>query len=229
MTYEIRLILPVNVEGLRLEEDVQEFGVSDARISVQVLKKASPTEDGRIDTNVAIPEMVGFAIAAERDGIDAVLVDCMGDTSLSAIREAVSIPALGPAQTAMYFAAMLGRKFSVLTSLPEHHTQIRELARSYDLETHLGPPRSLGMSVLAAMNEVERTKKVLSQEAIKAVREDETEVIILGCTSMSGMGPGIKADLANANIKGIPVIDPIPLAIRTASIMIACDLSHSQI
>jgi len=97
MTYEIRLILPVNVEGLRLEEDVQEFGVSDARISVQVLKKASPTEDGRIDTNVAIPEMVGFAIAAERDGIDAVLVDCMGDTGLSAIREAVSIPALGPA------------------------------------------------------------------------------------------------------------------------------------
>ncbi len=229
MVHEIRLILPVNVAGLRREEDAQAFGSSDARISVQVLEKSSPTEDGHIDKDTAIPEMVEFAIAAEQDGIDAIVVDCMGDTGLSAIRAAVSIPTLGPAQTSMHFAAMLGRRFSVVTMLPEHHAHICELAESNGLEDRLGPPRSVAMPILAAMREVQRMKEALLQSIIQAVRDDSAEVIILGCTSMAGMGAEMKAGLANADVKAIPVIDPIPLTLRTVNIMIACGLSHCPV
>ncbi len=228
MPFEIRLILPVNIKGLRVEKDVQEFGNSDTRISVQVLEKSSPTEDGHIDKNSAVPEMVRFAIMAEQDGVDAIVVDCMGDTGLRAIRKAVSIPALGPAQTSMHLAAMLGMKFAVITMLSEHQAQIRELVASYNLETHLGPSRSVGIPILAAMHEPQRVKAALLKEAVKAIREDQADVIILGCTSMSGMGPEIQTGFENTGISGIPVLDPIPLAIRMANVMITSDLCHSK-
>ncbi|MCP4321048.1 MAG: hydrogenase expression protein HupH, partial [Alteromonadales bacterium] len=40
------------------------------------------------------------AIKAERAGADAIIIDCMGDPGLNACREAVSIPVIGPCQTA---------------------------------------------------------------------------------------------------------------------------------
>mgnify|MGYP003320815669 CR=1 FL=1 len=41
----------------------------------------------------------------------------MGDPGLQGARECVSIPVIGPCETAMHFASMLGHKFSVLTVL----------------------------------------------------------------------------------------------------------------
>jgi allantoin racemase len=40
-----------------------------------------------------------------------VVIDCMGDPGLFGARECVSIPVLGPMQTAMGIAAMMGHKF----------------------------------------------------------------------------------------------------------------------
>ena len=44
--------------------------------------------------------------AAEAEGMDAVIIDCMADPGLDPARELASIPIIGPAQAAMHLAAL---------------------------------------------------------------------------------------------------------------------------
>ncbi len=147
MTREIRLLVPVDVEGLRLEEDVQKFADPGVRVSVRIFAKYAVNKDGLLDESIAVPEMVRLAIEADGEGVDALIIDCMGDTGLAEMGEAVGIPVYGPTQTSMAFASRQGQKFSVLTMLPEHHAEIEKLAKEYELDAFLAPARSLGISI----------------------------------------------------------------------------------
>jgi|TARA_Y100000294_G_scaffold104507_1_gene97149 allantoin racemase len=217
VTREIRLLVPVHVEGMRLEEDVQQFAGRGARVSVAIFAKSAINEEGLLDEFIAVPEMVRLALEADGEGVDALIIDCMGDTGLAEMREAVAIPVYGPTQTSMAFTSALRQEFSFLTMLAEHHAEIAKLAKKYELDAFLGPGRSLGMSIPDAMVEVQRYEEALLREAVGAVRQDGAEAIVLGCTSMSGMGPWVRQGLADAGIADVTVVDPIPLAIQTAA------------
>ncbi len=64
----------------------------------------------------------------------------MGDPGLGGARECVSIPVLGPMQTAMGVAAMMGHKFSVVTVLDRIVPMIETQAAVYghDQQARLG-------------------------------------------------------------------------------------------
>ena len=86
---------------------------------------------------LAQPGTIASIIEAEREGADAVVIDCMGDPGLFGARECVSIPVLGPMQTAMGIAAMMGHKFSVVTVLSRILPMIENEAAVYGI-----PPSS---------------------------------------------------------------------------------------
>ena len=58
---------------------------------------------------------------------DAFVLACFGDTGLDAAREAASRPVIGIAEAAMKTASLLGRSFSVVT------TMSRTVGRAWDL------------------------------------------------------------------------------------------------
>ena len=66
---------------------------------------------------LAAPDVVLKALEASKRGFDAVVVSCMLDPGVDQTREMLDIPVLGPAQTAMHVASMLGDKFSIITVL----------------------------------------------------------------------------------------------------------------
>ncbi len=55
----------------------------------------------------------GFA--SEDEGYDAVVMDTVSDSGLAALRSRLSIPVLGPGLVQQHVAAMLGKRFSILT------------------------------------------------------------------------------------------------------------------
>ena len=228
MKHEIRLCVPITTEGLRLEEDVQGHGGHDTLISVRILKEGPPSIESHVDELLAVPDLIRLAREAEEEGVDAVIIDCMGDPGLSAVREAVSISVYGPAQTSMHVASILGRRFGVVTVLKRLHPLIRELAVHYGVERSMVSPRSVEIPVLEIEKEPERLQQLFIKEAIKAVEQEDADVIILGCTGFYGMTDKIEAGLNDAGIEGVPVLDPIPVTIEFAAAMSHSNLSHSK-
>ena len=58
------------------------------------------------------------AVQAETDGFDAVIMGCYFDPILRDVRQAVNIPVVGPAESSMLLATMMGAKFGIVTISP---------------------------------------------------------------------------------------------------------------
>ena len=228
MNNRILLIVPITTEGLRTDEHPAALGDDDTEVSVAILDHGPETIEGSFDEVFAVPDVIAKIIQAEQDGCDAVVIDCMGDPGLNAAREAVSIPVLGPSQTAMHIAAMLGHRFSVVTVLRRLHSLIDDLASVYGLSGKMASVRSVEIPVSELESDPGRLCQGLVEQSILAVREDEADVIILGCTGMDGLAEGIEKGLNEAGLSGVPVIDPIDAAISVAKSLLRSDLTHSK-
>jgi allantoin racemase len=183
--------------------------------------------ESEFEAAMAVPGTVAKIIAAERDGVDAVVIDCMGDPGLRPSREIVSIPVIGPGQTGMLIAAMLGHTFSVVTVLRRLRPSFENTAALAGLSGKLASVRAVDIPVLALEADLDRTRRLLVDEAAKAVEQDGAEAILFGCTGLLGCAAAVREGLLARGID-LPVIDPIPNAVAVAAAMARLGLAQSK-
>jgi allantoin racemase len=80
-----------------------------------------------------------------------------------------------------------------------------------------------GIPVLELQKDPDATFHALAEEGRKAIELDGAEVLILGCTGMTGMAEKVSKEL------GVFVVDPLPTAIKFAETLVSLGLSHSKI
>jgi allantoin racemase len=199
---------------------------ADTQVSVVSLDWGTASIESYRDHALVTPDILNKAIQAEADGVDGVIIDCMGDPGLYAVREMVRIPVVGPAEASMHLAAMLGHRFSVLTVLDSRRPMMEEQAARYGLADKLASARAFNIPVLELEKDPENTLKTVVEVAVQAVRQDGAHVIIPGCTGLAGFAGRIQAGLAQQGCE-VPVLDPPSVAIKTAETLVSLGLTHS--
>jgi allantoin racemase len=199
----------------------------DTELSVVSLDKGPASTESRYERATAVPDTVAKIVQAEKDGAEAVIPDCMGDPGLEEGRERVSIPVIGPTETSMHFAAMLGHRFSVVTVLDRLAPYFEECATRTGQRGRLASVRSVNIPVLE-LGDQARAVQALVEEAAKAVRDDGAHVIFFGCTGMTGLAKQVEEGLKKEGITDVPVIDPAVLALKVAEALAEMGLSHSK-
>ena len=174
------------------------------------------------DEALAIPPTLDLVRGAERDGFDAVVLACFSDPGLTAARELVSIPVVGIEESTLHLAAQLGHRFTVVTTFQERVPSKIEHVVASGLASRLASIRPLGMSVLEMDADPARTKARILEVAGAAVRDDGAEVIILGCAGLAGYAADVERELQ------IAVLDPSPVALKTAEMLVDLGLRHSK-
>lgn len=227
MPVNVRLITPITTQGFRRLEDLAAFETPDIRISLASTRTGPGSIESAYESTFSEPGTVARIIEAEREGIDAVVVDCMADPALQAARECVSIPVVGPSQTAMHLAAMLGHTFSVLTVLSRLRVQFENLAAVYGLRGKLASVRAVDIPVLDLETDIAATQRRLVDVAERTIVEDGAHAVVFGCTGLLGCAEAVRTGLLQRG-HDIPVIDPIPNALRMAALLVQGGLSHSK-
>jgi allantoin racemase len=227
MQTHIELITPVITEGIRTLDEVQPFERSDLTITHCLIETGPASIESEFDEALCVPDTIRRAIEAERRGANAIIIDCMGDPGLAACREAVTVPVIGPAQTAMHVASMLGHRFAFITVLQRLRAVIDKLVAGYGLNDTYGSFRAVDIPVLEIEKDPGTLQKALAREAIAAVKEDHVDAIVLGCTGFLGCASAMRRSLLEAGFD-VPVIDPIPLAVQMADALVKTGLSHSK-
>jgi allantoin racemase len=174
------------------------------------------------DEALAIPPTLELVRSAEREGYDAVVLACFSDPGLEAARELVSIPVVGIEEATLHLAAQLGFRFTILTTRCQRVPAKTEHVAMRGLAGRLASVRPLEMSVLEMDAEPERTKTRILEVAGAAVREDGAEVIILGCAGLAGYAADMEREL------GVVVLDPSPVALLTAEMIVRLGVRHSK-
>jgi allantoin racemase len=225
----IRVVVPSiteEYEALGLEQ-YSPAAKPGTEISVTLLDTGPASIESRYDETVAVPDIVSKVVEAEEDGFDAVIIDCMADPGLVAARELVSIPVIGPAETAMHVASMLAHRFSLITVLDRAIPIFRELVHMAGVEGNLASVRAVNIPVLE-LSDTDRVVKALVEQSTLAVREDGAHLILFGCTGMIGLGEEVEKGLVEQGIADVPVIDPGALAVKVAEALVDIGLSHSK-
>ena len=177
--------------------------------------------EGYYDEAFALPGMLREIAAAERAGADAAVIACFDDTGLDAARAMAQIPVIGICEASLTTAALIAKRFTVVTTMERSRVPIEELAHRYGM-TGRARIRAANIAVLALEDPNSGARDKLRNEIVRAIAEDNAEAIVLGCAGM--------ADLARTlgNEFGLPVIDGVGAAVKQAEALVALGLRTSK-
>lgn len=225
---KIRIISPV--ANHRFSDTAIPFYVKhapqDVELSFTSLTHGPESIESNFEDALAAPFVVRRALEAERDGMDAVIIDCMNDPGMDASRDVATIPVVGAAQSAMMLASILADRFTVISTSMKDKFPIENLVRRYGLHEKYASTRAVEIPVLELESNPQALVDGLFEQTMLALQYDGARAIVLGCTCMRSASQGLRQKLAEHNIS-IPVIDPSVAALRWAKMLVDLKLSHS--
>lgn len=224
----IRVITPVITEELNDAESAERLGDRGREVSRVQIVRGPASIESEFETALAVPDTLRLVVEAEQQGYDAAVIDCMGDPGLRPARELSSMLVLGPAETGMHVACLLGHRFSIVTISEAAVPEFENMAAVHGLSGRLTSVRSIETPVLDLAGNDESVVAALVEESTRAVVEDHAHVILLGCTGFEGLAARVADGLEAAGISGVPVIDPMPTAVRVAQALVDAGLVHSK-
>lgn len=221
----ILVILPVLKNVVFEEITYRELSAAkrrDVEVSVVSIEKGPASIESAYDEEIAAPWILEKVRRAEEEGFDAIIINCMGDPALSAAREIVKIPVIGPCQASMAIASTICDKFSIIAILKRFVSALWRRVREYGFEARVASIRSIDIPVLEIEERRGEVKSRLLAEAKKCL-EDGASAIILGCTGMVGMAAELQS------ILNVPVIDPAIASLKLAECLADMRISHSKL
>jgi allantoin racemase len=226
---KIRIVTPITTHGFASADQFTDIIRPDTELSHVEIEHGPASIESDYDEMLSQPDTVAKIIEAERDGMEAVVINCMGDPGMQAGREAVSIPVIGPCEATMHVASMLGHTFSVITVMQTLRRQFENQAKIYGVRDKLASVRGVEIPVLELEADHGRMVRSLTDEAVKCVEEDGAHVMLFGCTGMLGAAQEVEEGLRARGYDSVPVIDSMVWAIKMAEAMVDMGLRHSKL
>jgi allantoin racemase len=176
--------------------------------------------ESHYDEALAVPGILDVISSGERAGVGGYVIACFGDPGLDAARELARGPVVGIAEAAMHAAALVGRGFSVVTTLDRTRGRAWDLARRYVAAGACRGVHACDIPVLALESDPSVLKRVveLGRAALEA---DDSDVIVLGCAGMADLCAAASAEL------GVPVIDGVAAAVAMVESLLRLGLVTS--
>ncbi|MQY24173.1 aspartate/glutamate racemase family protein [Nocardia macrotermitis] len=157
--------------------------------------------ESHYDDALAVPGLLAEIVKGEADGVDGYVIACFGDPGLYAARELASGPVLGIAEAAMHTASLLGRGFSIVTTLERTAPHALDLAERYGMSRSCRGVHATDIPVLELDDP--KARNVIAEECHAALARDGSDAIVLGCAGMADLCEYLTAET------GVPVIDGV--------------------
>lgn len=174
---------------------------------------------------LSIPATAKTMFELEQQGYDAAILGCAGDPGLDAMREITSrMVVVGPGESSMLFAAMLGYRFSVLTVLESTVSSSYELAHKAGVAAKLASVRAVNVPVLELATDRAASLEKIISAGRAAIQEDRAHVLVLGCMTMAFLDVAREVEEALQ----VPVVNPAKVALKAAEALVGAGLHHSK-
>jgi len=154
---------------------------------------------------------------------DAIVLAGFGNVGIGALKEIMDVPVVSISEASMAMASILGHRFSTLTMLRQFIPYQQDLVRLYGFEAKCASVRAININVEECVTNREEALRQLNEQVQTLVREDGAEVVILACAGLCGY------DEALTKMAGVPVLDPVAVAVKVAESLVALGLCHSKV
>ena len=190
--------------GMRLAADA--VAAEGTEIVAVTAADGPESIEGYYDEAFAVPALLD-AIRAHPDAA-AVVVGCFDDTGVDAARCVTGAPVIGLCQAALHAASIVAGSFSVVTTLGRSVPAIEHLVRRYGHWEMCRRVRASEIPVLALEDPWSDARDRLRREIGRALDEDGSEAIVLGCAGMVDMARAFADEFS------VPVIEGVTAAVK---------------
>ena len=178
--------------------------------------------EGNFDSYLAAVAVMDRVINYE-GRYDAVVQAGFGEHGREGLQELLTVPVVDITEAAAHVASLIGRRYSVITTLDRAVPLIEDRLLLAGLERRCASVRSTGLGVLELEQDPARTIEAIRKQASLAVSDDRAEVICLGCAGMAGLDEKIAAVLH------VPVVDGVAAAVKLVEALHGLRLATSKV
>ncbi|RAH78788.1 hypothetical protein BO86DRAFT_421317 [Aspergillus japonicus CBS 114.51] len=230
MTRAIKIVIitPVTMDLTFYKPQIDRLCRAGVEVTEISLIVGPASIESRVDEAMAVPGMLAAALQAEKAGAHALVISCMSDPGLSALREAVAIPVVGVAQVSMATAATLAHSFGIVTVLSRIAPILQANAAHCGYERQYVGCRAVEIPVLDVHRRAREVQDGLNRLALELVEQEGAGAVILGCGALLGCAGEIRGFLAERGM-AVPVVDPLPTTVAFAVTLVEQGLSHSSV
>ncbi len=179
--------------------------------------------EGHYDEAYAVPGLLGEVRIGETQGCAGYVIACFGDPGLDAAREIARGPVIGIAEAAMHAASFVSTGFSVVTTLERTCVIARRLADRYGFRDTCRGVRGTDLPVLDLEDPSGVAYARILEECKRALAEDRSGSIVLGCAGMAGLCANLSKEL------GVPVIDGVAAAVKFVEALVSLGIGTSKL
>ena len=220
----IRVINPNTTESMTrtIEAAARAVAAPGTEITAATSRAGAVSIEGHYDEAMSIVGLADEIRRGEAEGADAFVIACFGDPGLLAAREIATGPVIGIAEAAMHAASFIATGFSIVTTLARTAIIAEHLVRNYGMEHHCRRVRATDLPVLELENPKSDARALILAQCERAVLEDKSGAIVLGCAGMADLARDLEAHL------GVPVIDGVAAAVKFAEALVGLGLKTSK-
>lgn len=171
---------------------------------------------------VGVMDVVATMIEDDAFDFDAVVLAGFGEHGKDALQEMLTVPVFDIAECAAHVAHLIGRRFSVVTTLARSIAPIEDRLQLAGLDAHCASVRACGLGTAEVDADPAAAVRAIVDEAARAVQEDGADVICLGCAGMAGVCDAITEAV------GVPTVDGVAAAVALAQAVVGLGLSTSK-
>lgn len=215
-----------SAEQKRREETALSYSSAEVEVGI-VRVGATPYIHGLTPAELSLvaPAFFDAYRRAEREGYDAVVPLGMLDLGVDGGRSMVDIPVLGPAETSLHIASMLGDRFGLIGYHDKLIPMMEAIVRRNGMESRIAGWRSCGIDLPDLAANEDRMVANFVAAARSLIEKDRADLIIP--MGISQCPVHIKPDWLRKEL-GVPVVEGIGAPIRVAAAMVSLGLNHSR-
>ena len=177
-----------------------------------------PAIQGAADGDAALPHLIELFDRQVATGeYDAVIIACFDDTGLWQLKERSGLPVIGIGEAGFHAAMLLGKRFSVVTTLPVSVPVIEENIADQGISARCAKVRATEIPVLELEANRGASFLRISQEIGAALTEDRCDSIVLGCAGMTDIAEELQKKFK------IPIIDGVKAAVGLCEMLYKVD------
>lgn len=212
-----------------MTDEILSAAVAVAAPGTEIVARAPQFGSAAIDSAaesylsaVGVMDIVARLQEADTFDFDAVILAGFGEHGKDALQETLTVPVFDIAECAAHVAHLVGRRFSVVTTLARSIAPIEDRLSLAGLDAHCVSVRACGWGTAEVDADPAAAVDAIVTEAAKAISDDGADVIVLGCAGMAGVTAAISGKL------GVPAIDGVAAAVGLAQAVVALGLSTSK-
>jgi allantoin racemase len=167
-------------------------------------------------------------VEVEKKGYRAAIIGCFGDPGLTAARQLLSIPVIGPGETALAIASTLGDRVLLIEPAKDLVYVTEKMVYAYGLKDKVVGIFSLDeKGAEACVTRNEEGIRHAAETCLKGVRDTRAQVIITGCIGFCLMVDAIDRALKESGFY-CPIIEPGRASIEYAKMLLRLGLNQSR-